>query len=136
MCAKQLPKSQWHVEEELGFLRIMTFVYGQFFLNLKLKDTTTTCKAAMLAIWQIAVSLEVMTVLLMLPRDHAMVVIDRYVKVFLSCRHRFCQLYYSDDTNPFLDSTSNFPSLLNLVAQMKSMDPYGGIWRVPASVTS
>jgi len=50
MHAKQLPKTQWLAEDELGFSRILTFVYGQFFLNMKLRETTTTSKAALLAI--------------------------------------------------------------------------------------
>ena len=112
-------------------IRLLTF-----FLNMKLIETTTTSKAALLAIRQMVVSLQVMVALLMSPRDPAVVVIDRHIKLFLSCCHRFCQLYYSDDTAPFWASTSNFPSLLNLAAQIKSMDPYSGIGRVPVSVIS
>ena len=128
MHAKQLPKTQWLAEDELGFSRILTFVYGQFFLNMKLRETTTTSKAALLAIRQMVVSLQVMVALLMSPRDPAVVVIDRHIKLFLSCCHRFCQLYYSDDTAPFWASTSNFPSLLNLAAQIKKYGPIRWYW--------
>ena len=44
---------------------------------------------------------------------------DRHIKVFLVCCHQFCQLYYTDSTASFWATTSNFPSLTNLAAQIK-----------------
>ena len=72
----------------------------------------------------------------MSPTDPDVNVIDRHVKLFLSCCHRFCQVYYNDDHTPFWAATSNFPSLLNLAAQIKKLDRYDGIGRVLVSVTS
>ena len=87
MHVTKLPKTQSLAEDELGFSRIMTFIYGHFILNLKLRETTTTSKAALLAIRQMVVSLQVMVALLMSPRDPAVVVIDMHITLFLSCCH-------------------------------------------------
>ena len=104
MHVKQLPKTQWLAEDELGFSQIMAFIYGQFFFFLKmtLKESATTTKSALLASRQMIVSLQVILALLMSPKDPALNVIDRHIKLFLSCCHRFCQLYYNDDKVPFL----------------------------------
>ena len=39
---KSLPKTQWLAEDEVGFSRIITFAYGQFFLNIKLRERAQT----------------------------------------------------------------------------------------------
>ena len=99
---KQLPKTQWLAEDELGFSQIMAFIYGQFyFLNMTLKESTTTTKSALLVVRQMIVSLQVMVALLLPPKDSAVNVIGRYTKLFLSCCHRLCQLYYNDNKVPF-----------------------------------
>ena len=116
--------SSWEkklAEDELGFSWIMAFIYGHFFLKMTLKESTTTIKSALLAVRQMIVSLQVMVALLMSPKDHAVNVIDMHIKLFLSCCHRFCQLYYNDDKVPFWATTSNFPSLLNIAAQIKKI---------------
>ena len=122
---RPLPKTLWLAKDELGFSRIMTFVYGQFFLNIQLRETTNTTKNSLLALRQLLVSLQMVTALLISPREHAVEVIDRHIKVFLSCCHPFCQLHYAVGKVPFWAATSNFPSLLNLPAQIKK---YGPIW--------
>ena len=94
-------KTLWLAEDELRFSRIMTFVYGQFFLNVKLRETTNTTKNTLLVLSQLLVSLQVVTALLMSPHEHAVEVINRHIKVFLSCYHRFCQLHYAVDKVPF-----------------------------------
>ena len=93
-----------------------------------LKETTNTTKSALLSIRQMIVSLHVMIALLMSPQDPVVSDIDRHIKVFLSCCHRFCQLYYSDDQTPFWAVTSNFPSLLNLAAQIGKYGPIRWYW--------
>ena len=124
MHVKELPKTQWLAEDDLGFSRIMAFVYGQFFLNMTLRETTNTTKSTLLAMRQMIVSLQVMIALLMSLKDPDVNVIDRHIKLFLSCCHRFCQVYYNDDHTPFWAATSNFPSLLNLAAQIKKIRTY------------
>ena len=98
---KQLPKTQWLAEDELGFSRIMLFVYGQFFLNVKLSASTNTTKGALLSMRQMLISLQVMVALLMSPEDPDVDLIDRHIKIFLSCCHRFTQLFYDKDEEPF-----------------------------------
>ena len=56
---KPLPKTQWLAEDELGFSRILTFVYGQFFLNIKLGDSSNTTKGALLSMRQMLIALHV-----------------------------------------------------------------------------
>ena len=125
---KQLPKTQWLAEDELGFSRIMLFVYGQFFLNVKLSASTNTTKGALLSMRQMLISLQVMVALLMSPEDPDVDLIDRHIKIFLSCCHRFTQLFYDKDEEPFWAKTSNFPSLLNLAAQILKYGPIRWYW--------
>jgi len=125
---KQLPKTQWLAEDELGFARIMLFVYGQFFLNVPLKRNSNTTKGTFLSIRQMIVALHVMIALLMSPVDPVVNVIDRHIKIFLSCCQRFTHLYYHANHEPFWSSTSNFPSLLNLAAQIQEYGPIRWYW--------
>ena len=128
MHVKQFPKTQWLTEHELGFSRIMPFVYGQLFLNVTLKETPNTTKFALLSMRQMVVSLQVMIALILSPKDLDVNVIDRHIKLFLSCCHRFCQVYYNDDHDACWALTSNFPSLLNLAAQLKIHGPILWYW--------
>ena len=41
---RPLPKTLWLAKDKLGFSRIMTFVYGKFFPNIQLRETTSTTK--------------------------------------------------------------------------------------------
>ena len=81
---KSLPKAQWLAEDELGFARISCFAYGQFFLNIPLRQSSTISQALLLSIRQMLSSLRVMVSLLMLPRDPDIKQIDRHIKLF--CR--------------------------------------------------
>ena len=49
MHVKQFPTIMWLEEDELGFSRIMPFVYGQFFLNMTLRETPNTTKSTLLS---------------------------------------------------------------------------------------
>ena len=106
----------------------MVFVYGQFFLNMTLAESTNTTKSALVSIKQMIVSLNVMIALLMSPKDPVVHIIDRHIKLFLSCCHRFCQLYYHNNKDPFWATTQNFPSLLNLAAQIEKYGPIRWYW--------
>ena len=125
---KPLPKTQWLAEDELGFSRISVFAYGLFFANIKLRGNSNTSTGALLAMRQMIVAMWVMVALLMSPRDPVIELIDRHIKVFLSCCHRYSHLFYSADTVPFWATTSNFPSLLNLTAQIKKYGPIRWYW--------
>ena len=77
---KTLPKMQWLAEDELGFSRILTFACGQFFLNIKLRETFNTTPGALLSISQMLIALHViMVALLMSPMDPIFDVIDRHI---------------------------------------------------------
>ena len=132
---KTLPKRQWLAEDELGFSRVAPFVYGQFFLNVPLRETSTTSEGAWLGLRQLLASMHVMIAMLMSPRDPTISVIDRHIKLFLSCCNRFAHLFYDRGSLPFWANTSNFPSLLNLAAQIKNMVLFGGIGKVRGSVS-
>jgi hypothetical protein len=125
---KNLPKTQWLAEDELGFSRIACFIYGQFFLNVTLRDATNTTPLTRKLLRQMIVAMHVMIALLMTPRDPVLDIIDRHIKLFLSCCDRFSKAYYVKDTVPFWASTSNFPSLLNLRAQIKKYGPIRWYW--------
>ena len=92
------------------------FVYGLFFANIKLRENPNTSPGALLAMCQMIVVMRVMVALLASPRDVMIELIDRHIKVFLSCCHRYSQLFYVPGAIPFWDTTSNFPPLLNLMA--------------------
>ena len=125
---KSLPKTNWLAEDELGFSRISSFVYGLFFLNVPLRDTSTISRGCLLSIRQMLSALMVMVALLMSPRDPAIMLIDRHIKIFLSCCQRFCDLYFEINEPPFWANTSNFPSLLNLPAQIKRFGRLRWYW--------
>ena len=128
MHVKTLPKTQWLAEDELGFARIMCFAYGQFFLNVPLRQSSTMSQGSLLSIRQMLSALMVMISLLMSPRDPNVQQIDRHIKFFLSCCQRFCDLYFSPEKLPFWANTSNFPSLLNLPAQIARFGPIRWYW--------
>ena len=111
------PRTSWDFPES------WLLFTASFFLKMTLKESTATTKSALLTVRQMIVSLQVMLALLMSPKDHAVNVIDRHIKLFLLCCHRFCQLYYNDDKVPFWTTTGNFPSLLNIAAQIKKYGP-------------
>ena len=118
---KTFPMTLWQAEDELGFARIQQFVYAVFFTNVfSLPMNSNTNKESILALKMIINALSVMVHGLMTPRDTSTYFIDRHVKVFLSCCHKFCQAYYSDGVTEFWSTTANFPLLLNLAEQVKN----------------
>ena len=125
---KKLPSKQWLAEDLLGFSRIMPFVYGQFFLQHKISDTTRTSEETLVSIQQLLNSLHVMVSHLMSPRDPDVEKIDLSVKIFLSCGHRFVRSHYSPETVPFWASKGNEVSLLNLASQIKYRGPIRLYW--------
>ncbi len=64
----------------------------------------------------------------MSPTDPDVIQIERHIKVFLSCCQRFCDVYFRSDVLPFWANTSNFPSLLNLPAQIAKFGPVCWYW--------
>ena len=79
---KSLPKTNWLAEDELGFSRISSFVYGLFFLNVPLDESSTISRGCLLSIRQMISALMVMVSLLMSPRDPVIILIDRHIKIF------------------------------------------------------
>ena len=125
---KQLPKTQWLAENELGYARVMPFICGLFFHNLELPKRTCTRPATVTVVKQMFHSLHVMVCILMSPRDPGPTEIDGHVKVFLSCCHRFARSYYATDAVPFWSTKGNFPTLLLLAEQRRRHGPVRWYW--------
>lgn len=128
LLMEPLLQAHWLAEDKLGFTWILVFVYGRFFANIKLRDNSNTLPGALLVMRQMIVSMWVMLVLLMSPRNARIELIDRHIKVFLSCCHLYPQLFYVSGTIPFCATTCNFPSSLNLSAQIKKNGPIRWYW--------
>ena len=94
---KPLSKTMWLAKDELGLSRIIAFMYQQFFLNMKSRETANMFKNSLAALRQLLNSLQIVTALLMSPHKPAGVVMDKHIEVFLLRYHWFCQLYYVAD---------------------------------------
>ena len=125
---KKLPKTLWLGEDVLGFTRIITFVYGQFFLCMKLPENLITSTVTLWAIQQLLNSLHVLLSLMMTPRKQDPRILDAHVKLFLSCCQKFATSYYSAEVVPFWATTGNFPSLLNIPGQVEYFGPVCWYW--------
>ena len=125
---KYFPKKQWLAENELALARIIPFVYGLLFLNLKLPDRTNTSNNTEHAIMQMFHTMHVMICVLMSPRDPSAEEVDEHVKMFLSSCHRYSRSYYSSDIKPFWANTGNFPTLLCLAEQRRRHGPIRWYW--------
>jgi len=117
---KTLPNSNWLAEDCLGFGRIMSYVFGLFFERYDVvsarDDTTTDC---IIRLREIFSSFDVMLYLLMSREKESKEELDRHIKIFLSCCHRFCEVYYHRNTEEFWCNKGNFLSLLNLPDQIE-----------------
>ena len=125
---KCFPKKQWLAENEVGLARILPFVYGLFFRNINLPESSFTSKASEVAIMQMFQSIHVLISNLMSPRNVAAPQIDGHIKLFLSCCHRYCRVYFAHDVKPFWANTGNFPTLLNLAEQRARFGPIRWYW--------
>jgi len=133
---KTLPKTQWLAEDELGFSRILTFAYGQFFLNIKLKETTNITQGALLSMRQMLIALNVMVALLMSPTDPNVDVIDGHIKVF--CRVATDSQCFTSTGVRNHSGRPHVTFLLSSIFRHKSVSlgPFGGTGRVLGSDTS
>lgn len=117
---KTLPNTNWLAEDCLGFGRIMSYVFGLFFERYDVvsarDDTTTEC---IIRLREIFSSFHVVLYLLMSREKESKEEIDRHIKIFLSCCHRFCEVYYHHNTEEFWCTKGNFLSLLNLPDQIE-----------------
>ena len=107
---------------------MLPFVYGQFFLHLKISENSNTNPICTIALQQMINSLHVMVACLMSNRTNSNFEDDRRVKFFLSCCHRFSLAYYGRGVTPFWASTGNFPSLLNINSQVSEFGPLRWYW--------
>ena len=108
----------------------MICIYGQFFCEIKLPSSSNTTETTILTIKQMLILLNVLVSVLMSPRRSKTKDIDRYVKIFLSCCHRFVRSYYTADALPFWANTGNFPSLLDIPDQIAYMGPLRWYWEL------
>ena len=61
---KPLSKTMWLAKDELGLSRIIAFMYQQFFLNMKSRETANMFKNSLAALRQLLNSLQIVTALL------------------------------------------------------------------------
>ena len=125
---KYLPAAQWLAEDYLGYSRMMPFLYGTYFLQVRAPDNTQVSKETMESLKQVLNSLHVMIGLLMTPRQPNIDCIDMHIKLFLSCCNRYAKLYYAEGTAPFWSTKGNFLSLLNLPEQIRYFGPLRWYW--------
>ncbi len=125
---KCLPKRQWLGENELGFARIMPFIYGMFFENIEFPRNSTTSQRTIESVKQMFHSLHVLVSILMSPRDPESAEIENHVKLFLSACDRFCRSYWGTSKIPFWAKTGNFPTLLGLASQRMWHGPMRWYW--------
>ena len=128
MKVKPLPNTNWLAENELGFARIIPFIYGSFFLNLELPKRKHTTEQTEHAIMQMFHSLHVMICILMTERKLDSRELNFHIKLFLSCCHRYCRSYWEESVVPFWAKTGNFPTLLCLAKQHKIHGPLRWYW--------
>ena len=129
---KTFPKKQWLAENELALARIIPFVYAQFFLQMQLPDRNFTTSTTMVAIQQMFHSMHLMICVLMSPRDSSADEIDRHVKLFLSCCHRFSRYRITRQMRPHFGRISAIFQLSYVWPSNDDvMDQYGYIGRVP-----
>ena len=125
---KKVPKAQWLAEDELGYARLLPFVYSLSFMDLKKPVNSDTSDECFIALEQIIQSLHVLLCSIMSPRNPNPDLIDCYVKTFLSCCDRYWQCRYEKETKPFWANTGNFPSLLNIKDMIKMFGPPREYW--------
>lgn len=133
---KSLPKASWLAEDCFGYGRMMLFIYGQYFLQKNIANDTML-GATLTKLKQLLCSCNVIVCLLMskeqLPKDDGertkyLRKLDRHIKVFFSCCHRFSRSYYDSSVTEFWFGKSNFISLLNLPDQIAKFGPLGIYW--------
>jgi len=117
---KTLPNTNWLAEDCLGFGRIMSYVFGLFFERYDVAtardDTTADC---IIRLREVYSSFNAMLYLLMSREKELKEELDRHVKIFLSCCHRFSKEYYHHNFVEFWCTKGNFLSLLNLPDQIE-----------------
>ena len=79
----------------------MTFLYGQFFLGLKLPKNSNTSEETLDNMRRMICSLHVTICLLMSPKNVDGDTIHKHVKIFLSCCHHFVREHYGGGTEEF-----------------------------------
>ena len=113
--AKPMPKKQWLVENELALARILPFVYTTFFNSVTLPKNPNMNPDVLKVIYKLIHTLHLLICRLMSPRTQTELEIDNAVKLFLSCCHTFCKMYWKDSVKPFWSRTGNYPTLLCLL---------------------
>ena len=118
----------WLAEYVLGFSRILTFAYGQFFIGVLLTDKAKSQTVVLTATSQVINSLRVLVSLLMSPKKQDPRNLDTHIKLFLSCYQRFATSYYDEESIPFWATKGNFASLLNITLQVEYFGPLWWYW--------
>ena len=122
---KLLPKANWLGEDCFGFGRLMLYIVNQFLSKHDLtKLPFNTTEEQVESLKELLNSFTAMLYSVMC-KDHVpKKTHDLQIKIFLTCCHRFCKVYYSESVTEFWANTCNFPGLLNLTDQIEL---FGGI---------
>ncbi|KAL7528777.1 LOW QUALITY PROTEIN: hypothetical protein ACHAWF_002696 [Thalassiosira exigua] len=123
-----MPKTKWICDDELGFCRISLFAYGLYFRHIKIPENMNTTDESVIALQQMLSDMYAMIALLMSPREQSNRSIDRFIKFFLSCCHRFDLSYYESADLSMWSNTGKFPSLLNITLQNVTFGPLRWYW--------
>ena len=125
---KTLPKKLWLGENELGYARILMYIYAQFFLGLKMPASSTVTDETLNNIRRLTNSLHVLICKLMTPENVHWLDADLHAKIFLSCCDKFSRGYYGDSAEAFWLGKGNFMGLLNLGEQIKEYGSLRWYW--------
>ena len=79
-------------------------------------------------IYKLIHTLHLLICQLMSPCTQRELEIDNAVKLFLSCCHKFCKVYWKDSVKPFWSRTGNYPTLLCLPRQQRHHGPVRMYW--------
>ena len=127
---KSLPKANWLAEDCFGYGRLMLFLYGRYFAQKSLPDSAGILTVCLPQLKQLLCSCNVMICKLMsrapLPDEQEgleahIESLDRHIKVFLSCCHRFSESYYTPDVTEFWFNKANCKSLDQVAASQASV---------------
>ncbi len=118
---KTLPPTKWLAEHDLGFSRILPYIYHHFI-------EICPSQPAFRELQQLSNSLHVMLSLLMSDSDVNVVVLENHIKVFLDSCHHFCNATHDNTYREFWLAKANFISLLNLPKQIDRLGKLRWYW--------
>ena len=126
---KTLPKKQWLAENEIGYCRVIPYLYARFFQHAVIPERYNTSPLVVDCVKKMLHAMHVMLCNLMSPATSSNYAgVDNHVKIFLGCCNQYSRGMYGDRAEPFWCKTGNFPTLLCLPAQIRRYGPVRWYW--------